>query len=478
MSKAKKRLLLATAGALLGAAAVGGVAWWRKAQRAEIIAPALPAESEGSHLHPDARTRIAAARRAAAAGNVGGLAQLSALLHANGLLPEAVRCYELLEQLEPAEPRWLHRHATIAAGFGEIEPAVGRWRKAIALAPDYLPARLRLGDLLLKTERRDEAAAVFREVLQRQPDEPHAQLGLARLDLEAGRWEEARAKLEQVVTRTKYELGYDLIVTVYEQLGRHADAAAVRAQSKASGAYRDFADPWMLALMDDCYDAYQLALAAGAAERAGDAGQALRLMQRAVALAPNEGAMRFQLAAIHTRRGDKALAREQLESCTIVAPEFADGWAHLSALLEESGDRAGAERLVLEGLKRCPDSPGLHLMRARHLRRASQTAPALEAYRRSLELRGNEADPHVERATLLFQTGRTEEAERHLQQALVVEPDHPMALTALTLSAIDRGDEPAARRWLERVRAQPRIPATQAQPLFAAYRERFRREFR
>lgn len=424
------------------------------------------------------RRRVADAHRQARNGSVSSLAELSRLYHANGYLPAALACYAALAQLQPGEPRWPHRSAVILAGFGEADPAAARWGRVTELAPDYLPARLRLGDLLLKSNRLGDAAAAYRQVLQRQRDEPHALLGLARLDVEAGRWPEARERLETVVDRTKYALGYDLIVTVYEQLGLHDQAAAVRGQSKASGAYRDPVDPWMSELLDVCFDPYQLALAGGAAHRGGESAVAIRLLERAVALAPGEVSLRFQLAGVHADLGDRQRAREHLELCTKLQPDFADAWAHLAALRAAAGDAAGAERVIAAGLGHSPASPGLHLMRARDERRAGRVGNAIAAYRRSIELRPNEAEPYVELATLLLPTERTNEAIQHLHRALEVEPGHPTALSLLALSAISARDEPGARRWLERVRAQPRIPAAQAQQLYATFRQQFGRELR
>jgi predicted Zn-dependent protease len=254
-------------------------------------------------------------------------------------------------------------------------------------------------------------------------------------------------------------------------------AAAIRSRAKASGAYRDFPDAWMDELADVCYDSYQLALAAGGLERGGDLNRATRTLERAVELAPENAAIRFQLAGVHVKSGELAAARQQLQSCTNLAPDFADAWAHLSALHEQAGDRAGAESVLKAGLEKCPNSPGLHLMHARQQRKAGALRPAVESYERSLQLRANEADPHVELATLLFQLDRNSEAVTHLHRALEAEPDHPVALTVLTLHAISGSDESAARRWLERVRAQPRVAVPQVQRLLAAYRAQFQREF-
>jgi len=470
----RRAIVLACSALVVGGTAA---AWWHREQRAAIVAAAVPAPPDLSDWPAELRDRIAAATASARAGNREGIRQLSALYHANGFFEAARGCYEALEKLEPHEPRWRHRHAAILAGFGETDAALRHAEQAVKLAPDYVPARLRLADILLKRGETSSAAAVYRDIL-RSGEHPHALLALARLDVEARNWAEARPRLERVVALTNYELGYDLIVTVYEQLGLNAPAAGIRGRAKASGAYRDPPDPWLDELTELCFDSYRLSLAAGVAQRTGRLTDALRLLERATALTPDDVSIRFQLAQTFAQNRELKRARAEFERCTASAPEFPDAWAHLAVLLDQTGDVAAAERTVTAGLARCPDSPGLHLMRARFHRRAGRVPAALDSYRRSIQLRPNEAEPYIELATLLLQGNATEEGLRHLHAALEAEPDHPTALALLALTAISQGNEPTARRWLVRVQAQPRIAPAQAEQLFAAYRGQFGRAFR
>jgi predicted Zn-dependent protease len=472
MKNPRFRIIVIVALAVVAGAA--GYWAWRAHDRGSMVRAMRPAVPDLGGWPEEFRQRVVAQQR----DSVGALAQLSRLYHANGFLAEASRCYDALEKFEPAEPRWLHRHAAIFAGFGQAEPAIARCERVVALAPDYQPARLRLAEMLGKTERISEAVRMYAAVLQRHPDEPYALLGLARIDLDAGRWEEARQRLEAVATATNYELGYDLLVTVYEHFGQREQAAAVRGRAKAAGTFRDLPDPWLDELIDDCFDAYRLSLAAGAAARARNAGAAEKLLERAVALAPDDVGVRFQLATVYAERGDLAPARAQLERCTKLAPGFPDAWAHLAALAERAGDRRTAEQLVATGLQLCPQSPGLHLMRARQLRDAGRTNDAIEAYRASIRFRPNEADAYLELATTLFRLERVPEGRVELEQALAAESNHPMALALLALHAIGERNEPAARKWMTAVRDQPRVPREQAAQLLSAFREQFGREFR
>jgi len=455
----------------------GGVAGWQAEMTRRRVAGLLPPAPASGRVSPVLEDRLAAAR--SRAGGLftarSGLGQLARVYHANGLFAEALRCYDALQKIEPSEPRWLHLPATILAGYGDLAASIPLEQRACALAPDYLPAHLRLGDSLFKANRLAEAASAYDAALGLEHDNPYALLGLARLDLEAGQLDRARSRLEQVVSKTSYALGYDLIVSLYERLGLTQRATSIRAMAKASGAYRDAPDPWVDGLIDECVDPYRLSLAAGTVARNGDAPQALRLLQRAVAVAPDDVAVRFQLGTLLVDQGQLDAAQHELERCTVLAPDFADAWAHLTSLATQQGRPTAAAEILAEGLRHCPDSPGLHLMRARVERQAGREAAAIAEYQASINLRPNEADAYLELGQLYIAAGREPEAIREMTRALDAEPGNPVALGILAFHAVNSADEATARAWLERVRLQPRIEPGLVSRLVTAYQARFGR---
>lgn len=474
--KPRSRWTLPVVASVALATVVAGAAWWQSAAaEAALVDEARPALPDLGAATPTLRAAIerADARARSPWHARRGLAELARLYHANGFLAAALQSEAALERLEPANPRWPHRRATLLAGYGQAEEAAALWRRVLELAPDYLPARLRLADLALKTNQPAAAAALYQEVLRRSPDEPYALLGLARLDVEAERWDEARRRLETVVAQTKAALGYDLIVPVYEKLGMVERARAIRASAKASGAYRDPPDPWVDELLAECHDPYRLALAAGTRSFAGDAAGAEPLLRRAIEVAPDDVSARFQLGVLALGQGNLPVAREQLERCTQLAPGFADGWARLSETLTRQGAPAAADRILAEGLRQNLQSPGLHLLLARRHRESGRVGEAIIAYQTSSRLRPNEPDAYLELGAFLIQQGREAEALQNYRQALSAEPGNPVALAILAFQAITTGDAAEARRWLAQVRQQPRVPPAQVEHLRSAFREKF-----
>ena len=62
-----------------------------------------------------------------------------------------------------------------------------------------------------------------------------------------------------------------------------------------------------------------------------------------------------------------------------------------------------------------------------------------------------------------------------MARGLEAEPGNPIALSILAFHAVTTGDEAEAKRWLARVRQQPRVESEQVNRLLAAYQKRFGR---
>jgi len=473
--KARSRFFWWWVTLMASALLVVGTWGWSEYRRAAVISQSVPKRPDLGAAAAELRERVKEANHRTINGpnREGAMVELAQLYQANGYLPEAQACLRCLLQIEPRNPRWKYRYALIISGFGEANRAVSLLRRTIELAPDYLPARLRLGDILLKNGRLKDAIAVFEAVQLREQDEPYSLLGLARCDMDQELWSEARQKLERVVAATDYALGYDLIVPVYEHLGMNDRAAAIRGRMKAWGAFRDVADPWIEELNSDSYDAFQMSVAAGALKVRGEKQGARQLLERAVRLSPRNATLHFQFALQLLDLSELGKARAELELCTQLEPTFADGWAYLSGVVSTTGDAAGAQRVFAQGLAQCPDSPGLHRMNAKQLQAQGRLDEAIKEYREAIRLRPTEADPHIELGMALYAANRAEEALKEFHLALEAEPENPLVLGTLAFNAITIGDEAAAGQWLRRIRNQPRVVAGDVEQLVSAFQQKF-----
>jgi tetratricopeptide (TPR) repeat protein len=82
-----------------------------------------------------------------------------------------VKAFVEVEFVHEADDRVKEGNDLFAAG--EVDQAEARYREALSMKTDHVPARYHLGVLLRVTGRRDEAIACFEEVLNH-PDYPEA----------------------------------------------------------------------------------------------------------------------------------------------------------------------------------------------------------------------------------------------------------------------------------------------------------------
>ncbi|AOS43566.1 tetratricopeptide repeat protein [Lacunisphaera limnophila] len=451
------RFLLLALVALLGLAAWLGYGLWH---RHRIVAQHLPATPTLAGAPATLSDQIGDATLQARHWRHAprGLAQLSRLYHANGFYPEALQCYQGLSALEPRNARWPHLTASIITNYGRMDEALPLRRQAVALAPDYLPAHLRLGDVLLKGNQATEASAAYAEALRRAPGNPFALLGLARCDLAAGDWSRARTRLQEAVARNPDFIGaLSLLVTVSEHFGDRATADALRL-TIGRREFSDLPDPWVDELTEVCFDAYRLSVAAAVANAAGDRATALALLERAIILAPQASTYHRQAGQLRLDENNFAAARDHLEKAVALNPTDSDAWLRLMDAYRGMGQTQPAVRAMLTGLTHCPQSPSLHLEHARWLRANNRLDEAIAEFRVSHLLRPSEASTLVELATSYVTAGRTAEAVVTLNQALERQPDHPIALATLALLAVNSRDEPEALRLWALIRLQPKTP--------------------
>lgn len=465
--------------ALLAVAVLGAAGWygWHLQTRRALVLQHLPATPDlgsqpavlGESL-AEAEARARSWRHA-----TDGLAELSRLYHANGFYPEALLCYAGLQQADPHNARWPHLQACIITNYGRTDEALPLREQAVALAPDYLPARLRLGDVLLKGNRTTEAGKAYTEALRLSPGNPYALLGLARCDLAAGDWNRARSRLTDAIAQNPDFIGaLSLLVTVSEHFGDREAAESLKTRI-GRREFSDLPDPWLDDLASVCFDAYRLSVAAAVVGAAGNQAAALELLERAISLAPNASTYHRQAGQLLLNENNYGAAKTHLEKAVALNPTDSDAWLRYVDALRGLDQSQAAVSALLKGLSHCPQSPSLHLEYGRFLKASNRLDEAITEFRYGYQLRPSEASPLVELASLYFSAGRNNDAVDALNLALERQPAHPMALASLMFYALSLKDEAEALRRWEQVRRQPKTPPEVVAGLRQTYEQQFGR---
>lgn len=456
--------------------AAAWIGYWRVSDDGRIAVASIPPRPDLHAFPAELPARIGRSEFRVRLGiaPVAALRTLSRLYQVNGFLDSAARTYRGLIRIEPGDPRWPHFLGGILSDYGDVDSALPLLRKTVELAPEYLPSRIRLSDALLKSNQLTAAAAGYREALGRSPGNSYALFGLARCSQASGDWASAHDYLARVTDADPtFSAAWALEAQVDEHFGNEAAAAYDEERMKAGLTFRDCPDPWTDDLWPDCYSPYLLRTSASVASSAGNRAFALPLLRRAVALGPGEAWSHRQLGELLRDMKQFPEARTEFEACVALDPGTSDNWIELFNLLREVGDRDAAQRVLTEGLVRCPDSANLHYERGKQLRLAGHLEEALADFHLAQRYQPEEPNNYLESAVIYFRLGEFDDAAGELRAGIKIDPVNPALQTSLAFFSIKTGDESGAREWLEKARANPRVPPERLNILVNQFQGRF-----
>lgn len=354
--------------------------------------PPLPSR-DFSDLDPEVAALLTAltAEVEADAADAARWGRLAMALEANGLLVRAASGYQVAVRLNGKEARWRYRQALVRERRGDVGEALADLEQVIALAPEYPPARWRLGMWLL--DRGDAAAAfsAFQAAIRLAPGDPAGYAGVALVYLSKQENAEAAAVLEKLLAATPGDrYAMQLLGTAYRRLGREDEARfALIVGSTGQPAWTD---PW-----SDEISQYRRGFAAMlkeatqlGLERRFD--EAIALLDRLMQLRPADQALRVYLGGMHAAAGRVDRAASILDPIIAADPSQFDATMHLASGYLFTGN----------------------------LDRAADYAS------RALALRPASADAAKLRGMVAWQQGRTREAEALLAAAAGADPRDPM----------------------------------------------------
>lgn len=362
-------------------------------------------------------------------------------LLAEGKIDEALALAARLVHELQESPEAFNLNGIVQEAAGKRAAAVENFERALALAPDNLPARINLARVALVEGDPAGARQRYEEVLQRQPRNSQALVALAKLDGAAGKpLKDVVARLQQAVDANPGATEAQLILANYH-LGRRAPDAALRHAEAAVKSAPDRALPLMT--LARC----QLAN--------GESEAAVATLERASKLAPASRRVQQLLGLAHAQQGDEQALRRSLDELLAGQLDPATRRIVEANLAFEAGDTDKALSAAAD-LQRTPGQrlAGLTMEGGARLARKEYGA-AITAFRAAFELR---PDPRTlgPLHDALLQAGRADEAERVLVDWLDQHPDDVPVRATLAHFYRSRDKPDDARREYERaLRSQP-----------------------
>lgn len=346
--------------------------------------------------------------------------------------PEAISVFRAILAREPGNRGALLELARAQNYSREAEAARASYEAYLKRWPKDLEARLEFAAFLSWTKHPDEALENYRIVLKADPGNANALSGEAQLLAWQGKLQEALGLYNQALKRAPklYDALRGKAFTLL-WLEQYEEAAKLFAQANAvkppdaetQEAVRRIAR-WRLAEPERRrqaeLDVYLLP--ANAAIARNELPQAIELLRKALALAPEDPHIRFRLGEAYLWNQQWSEAIEIFRKLNGERPE------DLTALRELGSAQVGAKQLAEAAktyrlyLKRSPDV-NVRLELARVLSWAGQFEESRAAYREVLAVQPNNFDASLGLAQVTAWQGRSEEALAQFDQLLRLRPE-------------------------------------------------------
>jgi predicted Zn-dependent protease len=236
----------------------------------------------------DEALKAALAKASSRGRSADDVRDLARLYQANRLFPEARACYTVIAvRCGGLSARDHYYLAAIAEDDNDPDGALAEFRATLKADPSYQPARLVLADALFKSGQPDDAAKEYAALLAADANQPRAAFGMARVDLQRGDDKAAVALLKELIAHHPDSTsGAALLAQILDRQGNADDAAAMRELSNQTHEPVP-PDPWMKALLVDCYDRERLGMTFEEYRLDGQIDEALPLLGRLEELDPN-----------------------------------------------------------------------------------------------------------------------------------------------------------------------------------------------
>lgn len=379
-------------------------------------------------------------------------------LEANGLLVQAADTYAVAVRLDEGEPKWRYRRALLKARQGEIDTALADIEIVAQRNPAYGPAHWRRGLWWLDRGDVEKAEAAFKAAAQIAPADPAGPIGLALVQLSKREDAAAATTLEQLLARSPGErYALHLLGTAYRRMGRDDDARF--ALTVGSSGQPSWNDPWAdevgeyrrgFAVM--LKEATQLGL-----ERKFD--QAIALLNKLVALRPDDRALKIYLGGMHAAAGQVAQAAAILDPVLAADPTQFDALMHLASGYLFAGDLDRAAVYATRALALRPSSADAAKLQGMVHWQQGRIREAETLFTKAAAADPRDPMPHLWMGMILGQQMRYLEARQRFEAALSKNPLLGDALIGVADTFAATGAFNQARVALERAgQAEPNNP--------------------
>lgn len=373
-------------------------------------------------------------------------------------------------------------------GLGRADDAIASLREARQLKPEHRPTAYLLVRTLVESNRDDQAAVVWDELLIADPEAIEPPLGHARIAMRRGDWASAEQWVDRVLVRVpdhveslvaraqilaaqlrwkdaleawqsvlaidaKSNIAQSGIAQVLLALNRPVEAAdayrrvlahkaddlmALAGLGRALfqlGEYGDSQEAWSQVLAVDSTSTEASVFLGRIAEHMRQEDEAERFYRNALANSADDRVALTLLGRLLSASQRNAEAAQFWEKLRIAAPDGVESWRRLGQIRESEGQIDTAINLYREAIKRQPHDIPSNLRLAALLHHKQMTDAAVRVLERLTSLRPERPDGWHYLVAMLAASGRSAAAREALAKAQAAIPCEVDTLVALGRAA-------------------------------------------
>lgn len=380
------------------------------------------------------------------------LGQLGMVLQAYNEQQRAAECYLRAHRLAPQEMRWAYY-------AGLAQAALGQTAEAIALLQpltEYLPAQLKVADLLLAQNQPREAEALYLAATKKHVASAWAWYGLGRT--QAARQDGAAvASLERaLVLAPRFGAVHYALALVLRDAGRVGKAREHLALYQEYKLLRPAADdPLQEAVAALNHSAEGLLNRGVLLEAEGDLPGSVAAHEKALAVDPTLTQAHINLIQLYGRLAQPELAEKHYQSVLRLNPRLAEAHYNIGVVWLAASNSAAAQAAFTRAVESNPHYAEAHYNLGVLALREQKLAVAAEHFRTALEANPNFRPAHFEWGRILVAQQQLDEAIRHFEQTLTPEDhDTPRYLYALGATWVRAGQREKGLAYLRQARTQ------------------------
>ncbi len=437
-------------GAVLGFAILAALVQFSCAKSIPPV-PSVPLNG----LDADVRSAISKARDEAVAQPKSGQAsgRLGMVLEAHQLDQAAVLAYQRAVRLDPKEFAWRYYLALSLQQTGQLDQALAAVSDGLRIRPDYAPAILERGELLLKLGRFEESSAAIAPLLASNPDSPLALYDLGRVkfaqqDFAAADGFYRRATLAY----PRYGAAWFGLAESSKRLGRSAEAEK---DYQLAESYKDQTPPAGDTLLADVQKQRtgiesRLRRAKALLDRK-QFDRAAELYRQVLQQYPDniDSLVNLIYIAQYPNQSSPQEVEDLYARARAANPQLAELYVYHGTALAAQGKYDAAVAEIEKALQLKPNNSEAHAWLADIRERQNRRADAIEQYQLAVAEQPDFRAARLELAKNLLYAGRSSEAIPVLLPALQVEDSNtPIAMMFLVQAYVNTGDRESARKYL------------------------------